>query len=66
MIEEVLFPVEILVSLPQEWQLVARLKQGEMQLYVAGFPSSQERGHGNKFSDLSAEINLFWTVFIFW
>lgn len=48
---------EILVSFPDEWEIVGALKRGNLPLYVAGFPPSQERPRADHFFGLSAEIN---------
>lgn len=48
---------EILVSFPNEWQLVHTFKRGNTPLYVAGFPPSQERMRSNQFLGLPPEIN---------
>lgn len=48
---------EILVSFPENWEVVHTFQQGDRSLYVAGFPLSQERARGDHFYGLSPEIN---------
>jgi hypothetical protein len=48
---------EILVSFPDKWELVHRFNQDDKLLYVAKFPSSQERVRSDHFLGLSPEIN---------
>jgi hypothetical protein len=48
---------EILVSFPDQWELVQQLNQGDHSLYVAKLPPSQEQVRSNHFLGLSPEIN---------
>src|SRR5262245_3768186 len=48
---------EILVSFPDQWELVQQLNQGDNLLYVAKLPPSQERVRNEHFLSLSPEIN---------
>ena len=48
---------EILVSFPDEWELVRTFHRGEVPLYVAAFPTSHEQTRGDHFFGLPPEIN---------
>ena len=54
---------EILVSFPNDWELVHSFKRGNQPLYVAGFPASQEQMRGDHFFGLPAEINRSLTTY---
>ncbi len=54
---------EILVSFPDEWQLVQRLQSSDMPRYVAGFPPSYEKPHSDHFFGLPPEINRSLTTY---
>jgi hypothetical protein len=54
---------EILVSFPELWEQVSSFKRGNIPLYVAGFPPSQERSWGDHFFGLSPEINRSLTTY---
>ncbi|MCG3209284.1 MAG: hypothetical protein FOGNACKC_02905 [Anaerolineae bacterium] len=48
---------DILVSFPDQWQLVHRFGTNRPPLYIAGFPPTQERPNPTHFAGLSREIN---------
>ena len=48
---------EILVSFPDQYQLVHSFQRGDILLYVAAFPISHERPRRDNFFGLSPEIN---------
>jgi hypothetical protein len=49
---------EILVSFPNEWELVNQIKHRDAKFYMAAMPSRQERPRPDQFHGLSPEINL--------
>jgi hypothetical protein len=55
---------EILVSFPDNWQLVQTLRHANRPRYLAGFPPSQERARGDHFSGLPPEINRSLTTYL--
>jgi hypothetical protein len=58
------FPgAEILVSFPNEWQLVQRLPPVDLPRYVAGFPPSYEKPRSDHFLGLPPEINRSLTTY---
>lgn len=48
---------EIVVSFPEQWQLVGKLNDHDPALYIAGLPPKRERSQRDHFHGLSAEIN---------
>ena len=54
---------EILVSFPDEWELVHQLSRGDNPLYIAGMPPSREEPRRDHFYGLSPEINLEATTY---
>lgn len=54
---------EIVVSFPQEWELVQALNISGNPLYVAGMPRSVERSSSDHFYGLSPEINRSLTTY---
>lgn len=48
---------EILISFPNQWQLVSRLERDPNPYYITAMPASETRPESNKFSDLSPELN---------
>ena len=54
---------EIVVSFPEEWDLVHTIKDSSNHLYVAGMPRSVERARSDHFYGLSPEINRTLTTY---
>lgn len=54
---------EILVTFPDEWELVEQIIRGEEALYIATMPDSQERPRRDQFHGLPPEINLDMTAY---
>jgi hypothetical protein len=48
---------EIMMSFPDRWELVRHINGGDIPLYLAAMPPSQERTHHNRFYGLAPEIN---------
>jgi len=53
----------ILVSFPDQWELVRRMERGDTLLYLAAMPASQERARRDCFYGLLPEINLELTTY---
>lgn len=49
---------EILVSFPEEWEVVGQIRRENSTLYIAGLPASQEQPRRDRFYGLPAEVNL--------
>ena len=49
---------EILVNLPEQWELIGSVHRGDLPLYAASLPWSMEKPRRDHFHGLSAEINL--------
>lgn len=54
---------EILVSFPDQWQFVQRLRLTDLPHYVAGFPPTSEKPHRDHFMGLSPDINRSLTIY---
>lgn len=54
---------EILVSFPEEWELVERMSRGNTPLYIAAMQPEEERPRRDQFYGLSPEINLTLTAY---
>ena len=55
---------EIVVSFPDDWELVVTIRGSDTPLYyVAGMPRSVERSHSDHFYGLSPEINRSLTTY---
>jgi hypothetical protein len=49
---------EILVSFPDEWEVIGQVKRDDQTLYVAGLPKVTERPRRDHFYGLSPEVNM--------
>jgi hypothetical protein len=49
---------DILVSFPDQWELIHQVRRADTPLYVAGLPVSQERPSRDQFYGLLPEVNL--------
>ena len=54
---------EILVSFPDEWELVRALKRDDLPLYAAALPMRVEQADEEQFSGLSPAINRTLTTY---
>jgi len=54
---------EVLVSFPDQWELIHQLRREDTPLYIAAMPSSQERARRDHFHGLTPEINLELTTY---
>jgi hypothetical protein len=54
---------EVMVSFPDQWELVQPIEQGDTLLYLAAMPPSQESARRNRFYGLASEINLELTTY---
>lgn len=54
---------EVLVSFPDEWEVVGQIKRQDRPLYIAALPVSQERPWRDRFHGLPPEVNLALTQY---
>ena len=54
---------EILVSFPDEWELIERMRREDTPLYIAALPPSVEAPRRDQFYGLPPEINLELTTY---
>jgi len=54
---------EVLVSFPNEWELIYQMRREDTPLYIAAMPPSQESPRHDHFYRLTPEINLELTTY---
>ncbi len=54
---------EVLVSFPEEWELVELIKKEGIPLYIAAFPPEKEKPRCDQFPGLSLAVNLSLTSY---
>ena len=54
---------EVLVSFPDQWELIHQMKREDTPLYIAAMPPSQEQPRRDHFYGLPPEVNLELTTY---